>query len=503
MCRVTNSDLCSSNSMIMQQNSEEQNSGVHDKLAILLELASVDDLPTFRRVIEEHNFDVNRSSCWYGRRIDSKKMGFEERTPLMIAAMFGSTEILKYIVETKKVDVNKASSSDGVTALHCAVAGNSNSSLEIIKLLLNSSADANLVDANGNKPIDLIPPSLNSIKKTTMEMLLKGINTERKEKEKEFPIDVVLPDINSGIYSTDEFRMYSFKIKPCSRAYSHDWTACPFAHPGENARRRDPSKYNYSCVPCPEFKKGSCRQGDNCNYAHGVFESWLHPAQYRTRLCKDESGKCARKVCFFAHKTEELRPLYASTGSAMLPPSSPISSRLKPTLSGRDLGLDMEFCHSRIGELKPTVNFDEYLGNIDPLVLCQLQGLSLKAAATHLQSPNGLHSVSSPLRKPSSLGINFGLNPYGSVGSTKRSQSFIDRGVNQAANSASLFSPRVSNWGSPDGKLDWGINGDEMNKLKKFASFRYQTDNYLTVDEPDVSWVNSLVKDVPSVGLGF
>ncbi|OAY70230.1 Zinc finger CCCH domain-containing protein 29 [Ananas comosus] len=99
----------------------------------------------------------------------------------------------------------------------------------------------------------------------------------------------------NGIYSTDEFRMYAFKVKPCSRAYSHDWTKCPFVHPGENARRRNPRKFLYSCVPCPEFRKGSCRHGDACEYAHGVFESWLHPAQYRTRLSKDETG-CARRV---------------------------------------------------------------------------------------------------------------------------------------------------------------------------------------------------------------
>nr|CAD1822874.1 unnamed protein product [Ananas comosus var. bracteatus] len=30
--------------------------------------------------------------------------------------------------------------------------------------------------------------------------------------------------------------MYSFKVRPCSRAYLRDWTECPFVHPGENAR---------------------------------------------------------------------------------------------------------------------------------------------------------------------------------------------------------------------------------------------------------------------------
>ncbi|KAJ0964659.1 hypothetical protein J5N97_025797 [Dioscorea zingiberensis] len=83
-------------------------------------------------------------------------------------------------------------------------------------------------------------------------------------------------------YSCDEFRMYEFKVRRCARGRSHDWTECPYAHPGEKARRRDPRKYHYSGTACPEFRKGSCKRGDACEFAHGVFECWLHPARYRT-----------------------------------------------------------------------------------------------------------------------------------------------------------------------------------------------------------------------------
>jgi len=38
-----------------------------------------------------------------------------------------------------------------------------------------------------------------------------------------------------------------------------------------------------------------------------VFECWLHPSRYRTQLCKDGTG-CGRRICFFAHTEEELRP---------------------------------------------------------------------------------------------------------------------------------------------------------------------------------------------------
>ena len=39
----------------------------------------------------------------------------------------------------------------------------------------------------------------------------------------------------------------------------------------------------------------ACVRGDNCPYAHNVFEYWLHPTRYRTQLCNDME-KCNRKV---------------------------------------------------------------------------------------------------------------------------------------------------------------------------------------------------------------
>ncbi|XP_050209691.1 zinc finger CCCH domain-containing protein 29-like [Mercurialis annua] len=611
------------------------------KCSSLLELSACDDLVGFRAEVEEKGLDVvDEASYWYGRRTGSKKMGFEERTPLMIAAMFGSCHVLKYIVETRRVDVNRVCGSDKVTALHCAVAGGASSLVETVKLLLDASADADRVDASGNKAGDLFTLSMKSLGSSRwklVESLLKGENLSEDEEEKmilmsqpgkdgvekkEYPIDVALPDINNGVYGTDEFRMYCFKVKPCSRAYSHDWTECPFVHPGENARRRDPKKLPYSCVPCPEFRKGSCQKGDGCEYAHGVFESWLHPAQYRTRLCKDEIG-CARKVCFFAHRPEELRPVYASTGSAMpspkslsassmdmatlsplnlgssslalpsvsTPPMSPLAtassspknggswqnklnltpptlqlqgSRLKTAYCARDFELEREllglenhnsqlqrqqlidelsglsspsYWGNRVGDLKPT-NLDDVFGSMDPSMLSPLHGLSLKSSRpTQLQSPTGL-----PMRQnmnqlrssyPSNLASSPQWNPSASYGFdssaavaaammnsrssafAKRSHSFIDRGaatnrlgVTAAANSASMMSSNRSEWSSPDGKLDWGVQGDELNKLKKSASFGFRSSNNPAatrnfnspnVDEPDVSWVNALVKDVPPV----
>ncbi|XP_022732213.1 zinc finger CCCH domain-containing protein 49 [Durio zibethinus] len=114
------------------------------------------------------------------------------------------------------------------------------------------------------------------------------------------------PDSPVDAYSCDHFRMFEFKVRRCARGRSHDWTECPYAHPGEKARRRDPRKCHYSGTACPDFRKGNCRKGDSCEFAHGVFECWLHPARYRTQPCKDGQG-CRRRVCFFAHTPDQLR----------------------------------------------------------------------------------------------------------------------------------------------------------------------------------------------------
>ncbi|CAH9101911.1 unnamed protein product [Cuscuta epithymum] len=135
-------------------------------------------------------------------------------------------------------------------------------------------------------------------------------------------------DLPVGAYTCDNFRMYDFKVRRCARGGSHDWTECPYAHPGEKARRRDPRKYHYAGVACPEFRKGSCRKGDACEYAHGVFECWLHPARYRTQPCKDGLN-CNRRVCFFAHAPVQLRVLSPravdwGSSSSDSPPTSPV-----------------------------------------------------------------------------------------------------------------------------------------------------------------------------------
>lgn len=639
-----------------------------DAFASLLELAANNDVEGFKRSIVCDPSGVDEVGLWYGRQKGSKQMVNEQRTPLMVAATYGSIDIIRLILSESGADVNLSCGNDKSTALHCAASGGALNAVDVVKLLLAAGADPNLVDAKGHRPVDVIvvPPKFQDVRLTLEELLATDGSVERNlrvstttsnsnspplspalengsptsasgspmksmsvdapsfsvSEKKEYPIDPSLPDIKNSIYSTDEFRMYSFKVRPCSRAYSHDWTECPFVHPGENARRRDPRKFHYSCVPCPDFRKGACRRGDMCEYAHGVFECWLHPAQYRTRLCKDGTS-CARRVCFFAHTPEELRPLYVSTGSAVpsprsstsgatamdfatalsllpgspssvnvmspspfTPPMSPSangishsnvawpqpnvpalhlpgsnlqSSRLRSSLNARDMPVDdfnmlpdfdvqqqqllnelstlsqptLSSSLNRSGRMKTLTpsNLDDLFSaeSSSPrysdqalaaavfspthksAVLNQFQQQQQQSMLSPINTNFSPKNVDHPLLQasfgvPSSSGRMSPRNvepisPMGSrvslLAQREKQQQFRSLSSRElGSNSAAVVGSPVnswSKWGSSNGKPDWAVTTDELGKLKRSSSFELGNG-----EEPDLSWVQSLVKESPT-----
>ncbi|KAJ0038263.1 hypothetical protein Pint_24005 [Pistacia integerrima] len=645
-----------------------------DSFSSLLELASNNDVEGFKRVLERDPSCVDEVGLWYGRQKGSKQIVREAKTPLMVAATYGSVDVLKLILLHSMADVNLSCGTDKSTALHCAASGGSPDMIDVVRLLLAAGADPYCVDASGRRAVDVIavPPKLQSMRIALEELLgsncasgvsrdvesnltistssssssspilsvlgngslpsptelasspisskFNDVSVSAVAEKKEYPIDPSLPDIKNSIYASDEFRMFSFKVRPCSRAYSHDWTECPFVHPGENARRRDPRKFHYSCVPCPDFRKGSCRRGDMCEYAHGVFECWLHPAQYRTRLCKDGTS-CNRRVCFFAHTAEELRPLYVSSGSVVPSPRSSVSSagvmdmaatlslfpgspssisamspnpftqpmspsgngnmhscmawpqpnvptlnlpgsniqssRLRSSLSARDIPAD-DFsmlsehdaqqqilndltCFSqsrnspvslsrsgRTKTLNPSNLEELFTAEVSSsprysdqavfspghksAVLNQLQQQSmLSPINTNVFSPK---NVEHPLRQ-ASFGVGSpgrmsprSVEPISPMGS--RLAALMQREKQQQLRSLSLRDlgsnnpiPTVgspvnanswSKWGSPNGKVDWSVNGDELELLRRSNSFDLRKN---IGEEPDLTWVQSLVKESP------
>ena len=90
---------------------EKQDSNI---ILILLELSGFDELIGFKSCVEEECHDIDEANLWYGRRIGSKMMGFEEKTALMTSIMVGSKSVLSYILETSCVDVNQACGLDGL-----------------------------------------------------------------------------------------------------------------------------------------------------------------------------------------------------------------------------------------------------------------------------------------------------------------------------------------------------------------------------------------------------
>ncbi|KAJ7949167.1 Zinc finger CCCH domain-containing protein [Quillaja saponaria] len=644
-----------------------------DTFSSLLELASNNDVEAFRLLVDRDASSINEVGLWYVRRLGSKQIVLEHRTPLMVAATYGSIDVLKLILSNQEIDLNFSCGLDKSTALHCAASGGSINAVYVVQLLLTAGANPNCMDSNGNRPVDVIvvPLKLQSTRNTLVELLANNatdgsvsdcslplsVNTLSSDsprhssspemgslspdslsspfavkftdgpvsstsERKEYPIDPSLPDIKNSIYATDEFRMFSFKVRPCSRAYSHDWTECPFVHPGENARRRDPRKFHYSCVPCPDFRKGVCRRGDMCEYAHGVFESWLHPAQYRTRLCKDGTS-CDRRVCFFAHKAEELRPLYVSTGSAVpsprssastpnvmdmaaamsllpgspssvsamspspfgqpmspsangishsssnwpqpnvpalhLPGSNLQSSRLRSSLSARDIfpeDLNMlpdfdgqqQLLNDLSSFLQPrpspvSVSRSGWSKTLTPSNLEELFSSEISSsprysdpAAASLYSPthksavfNQFHQLQSKLSPINTnvlspktvdhplLQTSFGVSSPGRMSPINvepitpmgsRVAAFAQRDRQQQQQLRSLSSRDLasnhpasvvgspvnswSRWGSPNGKAHWSVNEDELDRFRK-SSFEVGNNR----GEPDLSWVQSLVKESP------
>jgi hypothetical protein len=480
----------------------------------LLELAADDDLLGFRRAVQEDNLSLVASSSWYGPSPrSSRALGLHLRTPAMVAALYGSTQVLSYVLSIAPSEAARASATDGATPLQLAAAGRAPSALAAARILLAAGASPSpstptTTTTNAHLPLDHHHHHHRPASPTKQQQQQPG-SPERKKKDYSSPASALTAnapaeDINSGVYATDEFRMYSFKVNPCSRAYTHDWTECPFAHPGENARRRDPRRHAYTCVPCPDFRRdpAACRKGDACEYAHGVFESWLHPAQYRTRLCKDEVG-CPRRICFFAHGVRQLRAVNPSAASM----SSSSDSSGGSSFSSSQCGFSSSPAPSMRPALTASLSSRELDFDVDGysnsnsrrMMMARATsppGYSSDLVAAYAQALSSLQQQQARSNKPpmSSRAAAF----------ANRSQTFVHRSPTSTLSPAarSFASPLSSassvldDWGSPDGKLDWGVQvqAAELRKSTSFGVGRQQPS--VRRDQDMYSWLNDGGGDV-------
>ena len=104
---------------------------------------------------------------------------------------------------------------------------------------------------------------------------------------------------------SDDFRMFEFKVRRCSRTRAHAATECPYTHPGEKARRRDPRRFHYSGSACPDFRKGSASQGTRASWRTACSSAGCTQAD-TAQLCKD--GALRPKGVLLAHAPNQLRP---------------------------------------------------------------------------------------------------------------------------------------------------------------------------------------------------
>ncbi|KFM26308.1 Zinc finger CCCH domain-containing protein 33 [Auxenochlorella protothecoides] len=237
----------------------------------------------------------------------------QARSLLALAAQGGAARVVAalLVLPGAREAARLPSPTDLCTPLHDACASPGPGTHRIIASLIAAGADTQALNAAGQRPGDL----LTQVQANPAPKETDGRRVSQLSKE---------------CYCTDEFRMYQFKIDMCPRlAEVHDWTDCPYGHPDEKARRRDPRRYCYQGVPCPDFRKGSCKRGDACSFSHGVFECWLHPTMYRTQLCK-EGARCARAICFFAHSMEELREVARGTAAEARTPAAALEPEDEP-----------------------------------------------------------------------------------------------------------------------------------------------------------------------------
>lgn len=143
------------------------------------------------------------------------------------------------------------------------------------------------------------------------------------------------------LYASDDFRINCYKILPCPQRSTHTWSLCPFAHANERLRRRPLYREDrpgplYRADLCPAVRAHQeCPMGRECGFAHNVFEHWLHPSMYRTRLCTSGAA-CTRAMCFFAHSRDELRVAAPSS------PTAPLPALLAPPSEGSSRGHSSE-----------------------------------------------------------------------------------------------------------------------------------------------------------------
>ncbi|KAF6256961.1 hypothetical protein COO60DRAFT_1526512 [Scenedesmus sp. NREL 46B-D3] len=226
-----------------------------------------------------------------------------------------------------------------------------------------------------------------------------------------------------------------FKVLDCRIRHQHDWSKCFYAHPQERARRRSLQKYRYAAVLCPDMiSRGTCRHGDACGKSHSVFEFWLHPDKYCTRMCYD-GAQCKRSFCFFAHVPEELRNVSSSSSDMCVRLKS---STAKPQHLQQQQGLQAEGSAAQSAAQGAAAAADK----------CTSNSWQACALPDSLASSDSLHDEAVPPKRSQVPNFAGGGSNASAASSRRSASSGSDGGCGCGPSVTAAGSPADAGWSS-------------------------------------------------------
>ncbi|GFY96236.1 CCCH-type zinc finger protein with ARM repeat domain-containing protein [Actinidia rufa] len=413
-----------------------------DTFASLLELAANNDVEGFKRSIERDISGIDEVGLWYGRKKGSKHMVLDHRTPLMVAAIYGSTDVVKLILSVSNSDVNRSCGLDKCTALHCAASGGSINALDVVKVLLEAGADPNLVDANGHCPFDVIVVS-------------------PKFQDLKFSLEKFLA--TNGSNSNSNSPPLSPSPENRSLSSGSDSTSSPQSPNHEPITGLTVLASHSTHVPIrpQHFIKtwdGPNRMSRHCIYLEAIFSLQKQLLNELSRLSLNRSTHSKTLTT-----PSNLEDLFSSESS---------SPRYSPTPKSAYLN---QFQQQKIIASQSPMN-----ANFSPKTMDQ--PLMQASFGVPSMSPRGVDPIS-PMGSRVSMLSQHQQQQF-------RSLSSRDLGSNSSAIGGN---PSWAKWGSSNGKPDWSVNADEFGKIRRSLSFEFGNNG----EEPDLSWVQSLVKESP------
>ncbi|CAK9139983.1 unnamed protein product [Ilex paraguariensis] len=224
---------------------------ISDDATSLLKTSSIlDQELEFKYAVEVQGCDIDTIIHVNGRTIGAYEVKKLNRTPLMLAAMFGSIKVATYILVYHKVDINRSVDTDGLTVLDCAYCYEP--SMEIINLLVSYGAEANF----NWDPLNRVVIEDEDIRKRYDDA----------------------SSTDGWVNQTNDFMINEYRTNACRKMYIHQsWPCeCPDYHPNDHqTKRRDLRKHYYMAVSCLDFQMGynNFPLGSECRKAHGNFEA--------------------------------------------------------------------------------------------------------------------------------------------------------------------------------------------------------------------------------------